>query len=170
MIYRERCDGHTQALLYSHPYSHLHVPYSHLHGRTVVAPPSSFVKCSRRVFVWKFRVLFLSGCVCRGCCSLSVCVCVTCWSFHTSIVVALLLLAHRRRRLSTARRLGQPSCIHTRIHTPIFRINTSMSRIHTSISRIHTSVSVLTPPFSVLRPPFSVFTPPVPVFTPPLLG
>jgi len=46
-------------------------------ARTVVAPPSSVVKCLWGVFVWEFGVLFLSCvCVCRGCCSPSVCVCV----------------------------------------------------------------------------------------------
>ena len=46
---------------------------------TVVAPPSSVVKCLWGVFVWGFGVLFLSCvcvCRCRGSCSLSVCVCV----------------------------------------------------------------------------------------------
>jgi len=45
-------------------------------ARTVVAPPSSVVKCLWEVFVWGFGVLFMSCvCVCqyRGCCSLSVC-------------------------------------------------------------------------------------------------
>jgi len=49
-------------------------------ARTVVAPPSSVVKCLWEVFGWGFGVLFLSCacvCRCRGCCSLSVCVCVT---------------------------------------------------------------------------------------------
>ena len=47
-------------------------------ARTVVAQPSSVVKCLWEVFVWGFGVLFLSCacvCRCRGCCSLSVCVC-----------------------------------------------------------------------------------------------
>jgi len=51
-------------------------------ARTVVAPPSSVVKCLWEVFVWGFGVLFLSCvcvcvcvCRCRGCCSLPVCVC-----------------------------------------------------------------------------------------------
>jgi len=44
-------------------------------ARTVVAPPSSVVKCLWEVFVWGFGLLFLSCvCRCRGCCSLSVCV------------------------------------------------------------------------------------------------
>ena len=40
--------------------------------------------CLWEVFVWGFGVLFSSCvcvCRCRGCCSLSVCMCVTCWSF-----------------------------------------------------------------------------------------
>jgi len=46
-------------------------------GTHVVAPHSSVVQCLWGVFVWGFGVLFLSCvCVCRGCCSLSMCVCV----------------------------------------------------------------------------------------------
>jgi len=47
--------------------------------------PSSVVKCLREVFIWGFGVLFLSCvcvCRCRGCCSLSVCMWMTCWSFY----------------------------------------------------------------------------------------
>ena len=49
----------------------------HHQARTVVAAPSSVVKCVWEVFVWGV-VLFVCVCVCccRGCCSLSVCVCV----------------------------------------------------------------------------------------------
>jgi len=54
-------------------------------ARTVVAPPSSVVKCLWGVFVWGVGVLFLS-CVCVGvgrlvlsmCVCVCVCVCVTC--------------------------------------------------------------------------------------------
>jgi len=62
---------------------HIHI---HIHrevARTVVAPPSSDVKCLWEVFVWGFGVLFLS-CVCVCVCvsvlgvlySVGVCVCV----------------------------------------------------------------------------------------------
>jgi len=44
-------------------------------ARTVVVPPSSVVKCLWEVFVWGFRVLFLS-CVSVSGVLLSVCVCV----------------------------------------------------------------------------------------------
>jgi len=59
-------------------------------ARTVVAPPSSVVKCLWGVFAWGFGVVFLScvcRCRCRGCCSLlvCVCVCVTCF-FYGNIV------------------------------------------------------------------------------------
>jgi len=48
-------------------------------ARTVVAPPSSVVKCLWEVFVWGFGVLFLS-CVCVGVGGVVLCrcVCVTC--------------------------------------------------------------------------------------------
>jgi len=56
-------------------------------ARTVVAPPSSVVKCLWEVFVWGFGVLFLS-CACvmvwgvlfsvSVCVCVCVCVCVTC--------------------------------------------------------------------------------------------
>jgi len=53
----------------------------------VVAPPSSVVKCMWEVYVWGVGgvrlgvwgvVLVVCVCRCRGCCSLSVWVCVTC--------------------------------------------------------------------------------------------
>jgi len=45
--------------------------------RTVVAAPSSVVKCLWEVFVWGVvLVVCVCVCRCRGCCSLSVCVCV----------------------------------------------------------------------------------------------
>jgi len=44
-------------------------------ARTVVAPPSSVVKCLWVMFVWGV-VLVVCVCRCRGWCSLSVCVCV----------------------------------------------------------------------------------------------
>jgi len=48
-------------------------------ARTVVAPPSSVVKCLWGVFVWGFRVLFLSRvCVSGVLFSVGVWVCVTC--------------------------------------------------------------------------------------------
>ena len=52
--------------------------YVHPTGRTVVAPPSSVVKCLWEVFVWGFGVLFLP-CVCVSVSgvlfSVGVCVC-----------------------------------------------------------------------------------------------
>jgi len=55
-------------------------------ARTVVAPPSSVVKCVWGVFVWGFWGVVLVVCVCVdvGGVVLCVCVCVTCWSFYTS--------------------------------------------------------------------------------------
>jgi len=51
-------------------------------ARTVVAPSSRVVKCLWEVFVWGCGLFVLVVCVCRcrcrGCCSLSVCVCMTC--------------------------------------------------------------------------------------------
>jgi len=47
-------------------------------ARTVVAPPSSVVKCVWEVFVWGFGVLFLCVCVGVGGVVLCRCVCVTC--------------------------------------------------------------------------------------------
>ena len=45
-------------------------------ARTVVAAPSSVVKCSWELFVWGVvLVVCVCVCRCRGCCSLSVCVC-----------------------------------------------------------------------------------------------
>jgi len=45
-------------------------------ARTVVAPPSSVVKCLWEVFVWGVvLVVCVCVCVCHNCCSLSVCVC-----------------------------------------------------------------------------------------------
>jgi len=52
--------------------------------RTVVAPPSSVVKCLREVFVWGFGALFLS-CVC-------VCVCVSGVLFSVGVCVCDLLI------------------------------------------------------------------------------
>ena len=57
------------------------VHHLHTQGESVVAPPSSVVKCLWKVFVWGFRVLFLS-CACVSVSgvlfSVGVYVCVTC--------------------------------------------------------------------------------------------
>jgi len=44
-------------------------------ARTIVAPPSSVVKCLWEAFVGVFFLSCACVCRCRGCCSLSVCVC-----------------------------------------------------------------------------------------------
>jgi len=58
---------------------HMYIRVWLLLARTVIAPPSSVVKCLWDVFVWVFGVLFLS-CACVSVWgvlfSLSLCVCV----------------------------------------------------------------------------------------------
>jgi len=60
---------------------HIHTRTMWEVARTVVAPPSSVVKCLWEVFVWGFGVLFLS-CACVSVSgvlfSVGVCVCMTC--------------------------------------------------------------------------------------------
>ena len=72
----ERCK-YMYLYIYVCMYVYIVTSIVHHQARTVVAAPSSVVKCVWEVFVWGV-VLFVCVCVCccRGCCSLSVCVCV----------------------------------------------------------------------------------------------
>jgi len=78
------CTSHGSIYTYTYMYTHVYV-YICLSARpptrawevarTIVAPPSSMVKCLWEVFVWGV-VLVVCVCQCRGCCSRCVRVCV----------------------------------------------------------------------------------------------
>ena len=121
------------------------LPCSQAGAGIIVAPPSSVVKCLWEVFIWGFGVLFLS-CVCgrcRGCCSLSVCVC----------GLFLLIFFYRPGRAS-----GASGAASSALFTPPGFIHTSRRPVDTCVP-VHSVIQMSTPLQTRPSPPALVFPP-----------